>query len=151
MPTNNYLPSARRLSRIEFVKYVNASSICKHNTCKNLTTALTLHRVFHGIDLRLIRLIVAMTINSFLYLSILPFPSLLRPLPEQKNLGIDKLFAIFALILRYGAYTVHLTAWHSHRSIDFSADGSYRYVGHTAYAQQGSLAGLLHRCRRCPQ
>lgn len=87
MPTNNYLPSARRLSRIEFVKYVNASSICKHNTCKNLTTALTLHRVFHGIDLRLIRLIVAMTINSFFIPVHSPFSESSEASPRAKKFG----------------------------------------------------------------
>ena len=65
----------------------------------------------------------------------------------KKNLWVENNFAIFAMILRYGTDTVHLTPRHSHRCPDIGTHGAYRHVGDTAHAQQGALAGLLYRCR----
>lgn len=52
---------------------------------------IPLHRVFHGIDLRLTRLVVAMTINFFA-----PYPSTVANPPSDSRFGarIDIVFGI---------------------------------------------------------
>ncbi len=52
------IPSTKADAQPARIKYVKESSFCKQNTCIQSQYAIPLQRVFHGIDLRLIRLVV---------------------------------------------------------------------------------------------